>query len=174
MKDCVQCSKPFQPVKPSVVCCSRTCSAILRTKPRTNCLICLKPVSRPKAVVCSVACRTKHLAIIHKGVQLNTGRTHFQKGRRSATYIGHQRTEKGYIIVHKPDWPTSNKRGYIREHRYIMEKHLGRSLLPSEDVHHLNHVRTDNRLENLEVLTHSEHSQLHIPDRLKGLHESVA
>lgn len=166
---CDQCTQPFEPVRDSVRCCSRTCSGILRSKPRANCLVCGSKVTRAKATICSIECRSKHLAVIHKGKQLNTGRTHFLKGVRPSHYKGYQYTEKGYIIVHKPDWLTSNKRGYIREHRYVMEQYLGRSLEKHEDVHHLNHIRTDNRLENLVVLSHSEHSRLHIPDRLGAL-----
>lgn len=47
------------------------------------------------------------------------------------------------------------------DYRRLMETYLGRKLSHQEVVHHKNGNREDNRLENLEVLTHSEHSKKH-------------
>lgn len=73
---------------------------------------------------------------------------------------GGKTTDKhGYILVKAPlDHPYKNKNGYIREHRLLMEKHLGRYLDPAEVIHHINGVKSDNRIENLQLYgSHSEH-----------------
>lgn len=64
----------------------------------------------------------------------------------------------GYVLVLMPQHPSANKAGYVREHRLVMEKILGRFLLSSEQVHHVNGNRSDNRAENLELWKKSQPS----------------
>ena len=57
----------------------------------------------------------------------------------------------GYVLLWYPFHPHATKTGYVREHRLVMEEHLGRLLQPWEVVHHRNGVRANNAIENLEL-----------------------
>ncbi len=55
----------------------------------------------------------------------------------------------------------ANHEGYVREHRLVMAEALGRLLTPEELVHHIDLSKTNNQIENLVVVSRSEHMQIH-------------
>lgn len=69
------------------------------------------------------------------------------------------KTIGGYLALYVPG------RRYVAVHRLVMEQVLGRRLRSDEVVHHISGDKTDNRPENLMVVTQSEHTQMHVTGR---------
>lgn len=63
-------------------------------------------------------------------------------------------TKKGYQYVYKPNHPNAYKSGKVAMHVLVMSQILERPLRRGESVHHKNGIRSDNRPENLELMTH--------------------
>ena len=84
-------------------------------------------------------------------------------GEDNPSWKGGKNVHDGYVRIRTPADSLSkgDSNGYIREHDYVMEKHIGRRLEKGECVHHINGIKTDNRIENLKLMTNSEHMKLH-------------
>jgi hypothetical protein len=95
-----------------------------------------------------------------------TGREHNGK----PVIMNHQ----GYLTIYEPTHPRANRSGRVLEHRWIMEQALGRYLETVEQVDHINRDKTDNRLENLQLLSPIEHTRKTNGDRIKRERDALA
>jgi len=85
-------------------------------------------------------------------------------GDQKHKITGRKETKKGYVVLTIKTHPRASVGRCVMEHRVIMEAYLGRYLNENEIVHHKNGIKNDNRLENLEVMDHADHTLEHHTD----------
>ena len=84
----------------------------------------------------------------------------YLKGKRRKQKIKYG-TDNNYFAILCHYHPFADSKGYVMEHRLVMEQHIKRFLTPEEVIHHINHIPYDNRIENLKIMTKLEHDRLH-------------
>lgn len=131
----------------------------------------------PKCTVngCNRKCMAKGLCTTHYArlrlrgdVQPEIPISFGRRGYENTKFTGMEKIRCGRVYVYSPNHPVVLARNastppYILRYRLVMENHLGRYLLKSEHVHHKNGNPMDDRIENLELLSGSEHMKLHHP-----------
>ncbi len=91
---------------------------------------------------------------------VHTRRKYVLEGRPE---VGYKIDCYGYVLL----W-NKEKHGYEKEHRLVLAKKLSRPLLRGEDGHHINGIKTDNRPENLELMSsRSVHLREHMKTRVR-------
>ena len=96
-------------------------------------------------------------------------KTVVQSGSRSPNWRGGRSVaSNGYVLIKVGvDHHLADVRGYAYEHRLVAEKKIGRRLLPGEHAHQVNGMKTDNRDENIEVVTVREHRFKHRSEKTR-------
>lgn len=143
--------------------------------PNYKCVICDKDIYvRPSAInkskgwgfTCSKRCgiinRSKHTIGI-------SNHQYGIKGINNASFKGDTKISRyGYVLKYAPEHKRANHAGYVWEHLLVMENHIGRSLKyygfknPKNEIcHHIDMDKKNNNIENLQLMTDSEHVKLH-------------
>lgn len=95
--------------------------------------------------------------------EIQKGSTHYCS--RHCAFIGQKGKPKKIKPIEQSNWRI-NRKGYLEttrqrkrilQHRLIVENHIKRPLIKGEIIHHLNGIKTDNRLENLALCSDHTH-----------------
>jgi len=113
----------------------------------------------------------EHRSRAHKGKIISEAQRKIISERNSCNYngmngYGHTKIQnRGYVLAYVPKHPHAHSDGYVMLHTVVMERAIGRYLMPNEVVHHINHDRQDNRLENLLLMNKKDHMSMHMKER---------
>jgi len=148
-------------------------------KPNCNCVICGKAMyiktcrlNNKFGHCCSKECRSVMFSKYRRGID---SPSYGLRKEQTANYKGGKYiNQKGYYLILSNEHPFRDKNNYVYEHRLIVEQNYqlfdekyfvvidGKHYLKKESiVHHKNENKSDNRIENLDVMTKSEHQRLH-------------
>lgn len=193
---CAYCGKKFKcqqwrlRERKHVFCC-RECAGKYKSEHNPNykfCEICgkkikLKPytIAKQKHFCCSYKCMGELRKQIYLG---NENPNYNNRGSKNPLWKSDRKISNyGYVLIRKEDHPFNNIDGFVFEHRLVAEKYFlndknsvwinGQQYLsPDYIVHHKDHNRQNNSPDNLEIMTESEHQQLHWQEKLASLNSA--
>lgn len=134
--------------------CSRKCFQISLLSERilvkcNSCGVEFHSLPNLKRKYCSKKCYGVHLSKIKR---------EYRKREHSSC---RKIDKSGYVLIYDRNNFMSDVSGYVREHRLVMSKHIGRLLKANEVVHHIDGNKSNNNIDNLVLLTKSSHQSLH-------------
>lgn len=103
----------------------------------------------------------KHLKRYVHGHSIKIQKNNYTLESHPSWKGGRVLTINKYWSVKIPSHPNTDNQGYVREHRLVMEKQLGRYLTKHEVVHHLDGNTLNNNISNLKIVSASEHAKIH-------------
>ena len=112
-----------------------------------------------------------HKSLALKGRKMSPEQIRLISESRRCTFnglngYGHTKPHnRGYVRAYVPCHPHASKDGYVMLHTILVERLIGRYLNDDEVVHHINHDRSDNRIENLQLMKKFDHCSMHMKER---------
>jgi hypothetical protein len=171
MKECPICAIAFHATKDRMIFCSHKCQAKYAIK--KACLHRKTKIKKGEYFNC-IHCKGKFYVPQYRA---KSGKVKFCSRSCLAKTLLPKFSDKRFKPIgkmpHKYKILKINGR-YICEHRWIMENHLQRKLESWEHVHHINGNSFDNRIENLQVLSNSDHQKLEYEIRKEIISSSVS
>ncbi len=140
-----------------------------------QCFVCSKDfVTFPSKLLlkrgkyCSKQCcmeqQGKELQLVGKETRFGNGLPPWNKKGFHLTSA--RKDGRKYRMIFVPEHPFATNKGYVREHRLVMEQSIDRYLEKSEMVHHINGDTLDNNLSNLELMSGADHRREHLKDNV--------
>lgn len=113
---------------------------------------------------CSICGRGRWVQLVRNKLMSIKCKSCAKKGKNHPAWKGGKyKNFYGYILLKikstDPFFKMVNSRGYIKEHRLVMAQYLRRCLEVWEIPHHINGIKDDNRIGNLELMSASEHNR---------------
>jgi hypothetical protein len=145
----------------------------------------IKDLGRPKSGI-NFVCKECGNTFYRSPSEIEKAKKHNSECKFCSKKCGYDHSrgkQKKIVPLEEREWK-HNRKGYLSttvrgktvlQHRWIIEKHLGRKLKKIEIIHHLNGIKDDNRIENLAVCTNTTHHLFirKLKDRIKELEDRI-